>query len=274
VVSRPYVLLSCATSIDGCLDDTSPHRLILSNDADLDRVDAVRAGCDAIFVGAGTVRRDRPRLLVRSPRRREERRARGLPPSPLKVTLTSTGELDPGGPFFAAGEGEKLVYCAAGAVGTARARLGSVATVVDGGDPVDVRRVLADLYERGVRRLLVEGGAAVSTWFLGAGLVDELHLAIAPFVVGEAGAPRLNGAGRFPREAAGRAVLAEVRQLDDVVLLRYRFPSAGLLPTPHEPACAGIRATGRPGPRTRLPARHQRTRTTAPGRLATSANSP
>jgi 5-amino-6-(5-phosphoribosylamino)uracil reductase len=228
VVSRPYVLLSCATSIDGCLDDASPQRLILSNDADLDRVDAVRAGCDAILVGAGTVRRDRPRLLVRSPRRREERIARGLPPSPVKVTLTSTGDLDPDSPFFAAGEGEKLVYCSARAVATARGRLGAVATVVDGPDPLDVRRLLADLHERGVRRLLVEGGAAVCTAFLGAGLVDELHLAIAPFIVGEPGAPRLAGAGRLPREGAGRAVLVETRQIGDMVLLCYRFPGAGL----------------------------------------------
>jgi 5-amino-6-(5-phosphoribosylamino)uracil reductase len=228
MTSRPFVLLSCATSIDGCLDDTSAHRLILSGEADLDRVDAVRADSDAILVGAGTVRRDRPRLLVRSPLRRQERVARGRPPSPLKVTLTATGQLDPGNPFFAAGGGEKIVYCAGANAVTARARLGAVASVVDAGDPVDLRLVLADLHGRGVRRLLVEGGAVVSTAFLGAGLVDELHLAIAPFLVGEAAAPRFAGGGRLPREAAGRAVLAEVRRLGDVVLLRYRFPAATL----------------------------------------------
>jgi 5-amino-6-(5-phosphoribosylamino)uracil reductase len=225
VDARPFVLLSCATSIDGRLDDTSPQRLVLSNDADLDRVDGVRAASDAILVGAGTVRRDRPRLLVRSMQRRLDRLARGLPASPLKVTLTSSGDLDPGNPFFTAGEGEKIVYCARPVIAAAQTRLGSVATVVDGGDPVDVRHLLSDLHDRGVRRLMVEGGAAVHTAFLGAGLVDELHLAIAPFLVGEAAAPRLTGAGRLPRHAAGRAVLAEVRQLGDVVLLRYRFPA-------------------------------------------------
>ena len=52
---RPYVLLSCAVSLDGCLDDATPHRLVLSGPEDLDRVDAERAGCDAILVGAGTI---------------------------------------------------------------------------------------------------------------------------------------------------------------------------------------------------------------------------
>ena len=63
---RPYILLSCGMSIDGYLGSATPRRLELSNDADFDRVDAVRASCDAILVGAATVRNDNPRLLVRS----------------------------------------------------------------------------------------------------------------------------------------------------------------------------------------------------------------
>src|ERR1017187_9048287 len=86
MTSRPYVLLSCAMSVDGYIDDNTPKRLILSNEEDLDRVDAVRAECDAILIGAETIRRDNPRLLVKSPARRAEREARGLPPYPLKVT--------------------------------------------------------------------------------------------------------------------------------------------------------------------------------------------
>ena len=58
---RPYVVLSCAISLDGCLDGTGEDRLVLSGPADLDRVDAERAAADAILVGAGTIRRDDPR---------------------------------------------------------------------------------------------------------------------------------------------------------------------------------------------------------------------
>ena len=123
---RPYVLLSCATSADGYLDDASPRRLILSGPADLDRVDEVRAGCDAILVGAQTVRKDNPRLLIRDPRRRARRAARGLPEHPARVTLTATGDLDPQARFFAPGA-LRLVYCATPAIGRARARLGRTA---------------------------------------------------------------------------------------------------------------------------------------------------
>src|SRR5690349_9265774 len=108
---RPYTLLSCSVSIDGYIGSAA-SRLLLSNDADFDRVDAVRASCDAILVGAATVRTDNPRLLVRSERRREERTARGLAPSPMKVTVTERVGLDPHADFFTTGDAEKLVYCA------------------------------------------------------------------------------------------------------------------------------------------------------------------
>ncbi len=130
---RPYILLSCGMSIDGYLGSASPRRLELSNNADFDRVDAVRASCDAILVGAATVRSDNPRLLVRSRTRRDARAARGLPPSPIKVTLTERVELDPRADFFTTGDNEKLVYCASPRVVDAQSRLGRVATVVDGG---------------------------------------------------------------------------------------------------------------------------------------------
>ncbi|RAK29261.1 5-amino-6-(5-phosphoribosylamino)uracil reductase [Actinoplanes lutulentus] len=265
VVERPYILLSCGMSIDGYLDDASAERLMLSNDADFDRVDEVRAGCDAILVGASTIRQDNPRLLVRSAERRAARVARGEHPNPVKVTVTSTCHLDPQASFFTAGDAEKLVYCATPAVNEARTLLnatapasradvvsgearaagaaaaagatatatatvgvdatagagGSLITVVDGGDPVDVRRVADDLGERGIRRLMVEGGGRMHTQFLTAGLADELQLVIAPFFVGDARAPRFVHDGAFPWGPANRAGLAEVRQIGDVVLLRY-----------------------------------------------------
>lgn len=221
MTARPYVLLSCAMSIDGYIDDASTERLVLSNDGDLDRVDGVRAACDAILVGAATVRRDDPRLLVRSERRRAERVARGLPPSPAKVTVTGSGDLDPAARFFTFGDGVKLVYCPSGAVEKTREQVGDVATVVDGGEPVTPQSVVDDLAVRGVRRLMVEGGGTLHGQFLAAGLADELHLVVAPFFVGDCRAPRFVRDGRFPWHPGRRARVVEVRRIDDVVLTRY-----------------------------------------------------
>ena len=208
-------------SIDGYLAGAQRQPLPLSNSADFDRVDGVRAGCDAILVGAATIRNDQPRLLVRSEGRRSERVDRGLRPYPITVTVTGRGQLDASARFFATGDTEKIVYCASSAVDQARQQLGSVATVVDGGQPVDMARLSEDLYRRGVRRLMVEGGASMHTQFLAGDLADELQLAVAPFFIGDSRAPRFVGDGQFPWNPARRATLAEVRQLGDVVLLRY-----------------------------------------------------
>lgn len=233
---RPYTLLSCGISIDGYLDRGTDERLILSNEADLDRVDDVRAGCDAILVGAATIRHDNPRLLVRHPARIEQRAERGLRRSPVKVTLTRRGDLDPCADFFCTGDSEKLVYCASDAVLTTRRRLGTAATVVDGGHPVDVRRVSEDLRTRGVRRLMVEGGGTVHTQFLTADLADELQLVVAPFFVGDSRASRFVGDGHFPFHPGRRARLAEVRPIGDVVLLRYALSSRFCLDLTEESA--------------------------------------
>ncbi|MCA1708828.1 MAG: dihydrofolate reductase family protein, partial [Actinobacteria bacterium] len=70
-------------------------------------------------------------------------------------------------------------------------------------------------------RLMVEGGSTVHTLFLTAGVVDEIHFVIAPFFVGDPGAPRFVRAADFPQNADNPMVLAETRQIGDVVLLRY-----------------------------------------------------
>jgi 5-amino-6-(5-phosphoribosylamino)uracil reductase len=81
--------------------------------------------------------------------------------------------------------------------------------------------MVEDLAARGVRRLMVEGGGSVHTQFLTAGLADELQLVVAPLFVGDSRANRFVGDGRFPWNPLQRAKLAEVRQIDDVALLRY-----------------------------------------------------
>jgi 5-amino-6-(5-phosphoribosylamino)uracil reductase len=238
VPQRPYVLLSAAVSADGYIDDATPDRLVLSDAADLDRVDEVRAGVDAILVGAGTIRADNPRLLVRSAARRAARAAAGRAASPARVTLTRRGGLDPGARFFTAeagsiveaaslGEagapggtpdpGQRIVYAAGLVAGRVREQLSGTGAEVVAQDGLDA--ILADLGARGVERLLVEGGAGVLTGFLAAGLADELQLMVAPFFVG--GGVRMTQAGAYPHGPGNPMRLADVGRLGDAVLLRY-----------------------------------------------------
>ncbi|MEU9677843.1 MULTISPECIES: RibD family protein [Streptomyces] len=220
MTTRPYVILSAAMSVDGYLDDTSPERLLLSNALDFDRVDQVRAESDAILIGATTMRQDNPRLLVNSADRRAQRVADGKPEYPLKVTVTRTGDISADLKFWHHG-GEKLVFTVDDAVGKVRATLGDLADVVSVGPDLDWGLVLDELGGRGVTRLMVEGGSTIHTQLMAADLADEVHLAIAPLLVGQPEAARFLSAADYPGGSTARMKVLEVRAIDDVVLVRY-----------------------------------------------------
>ena len=219
---RPYTLLSCGMSIDGYLSSGTTTRLLLSNDADFDRVDAERAASDAILVGAGTIRKDNPRLLVRSPERRAARVAQGLAPSPMKVTVTRRAELDCAASFFAADGADKLVYCPSTSVAEARGRLGAAAAVVDAGRALHASTACA--------RTSATAASAASWSRVGGRCTPSCSRPTSPTSSSSSSRPSSSAApkppvssetGDFPWNPDRRATLAEVRQIGDVVLLRY-----------------------------------------------------
>ena len=169
------VTLSAAVTADGFLDDNSPRRLIISTPEDWAEVYRLRAAHDAILVGAETLRRDDPSLLVRDEEVRARRRERGLPPDIAKATLTGTGELSPGLRFFTEGEAERYVFSP-----HEIDSLQNIATVISTEGPITAKLIVTQLEKRGIERLMVEGGAAVLRMFLGEGMADTLRLAVNP----------------------------------------------------------------------------------------------
>ncbi|WP_280425695.1 RibD family protein [Nocardia carnea] len=222
---RPYVLLSVATSVDGYIDDTSDERLLLSNADDFARVDEVRAGVDAILVGAETIRSDNPRLIVKSGELTAQRVRAGKTAQPVKVTVTASGNLDPDAKFWHHGtEQQKPLVYTTTAGAEKLTRLAGVAEIVDLGPVVDFAALVDDLGRLGIERLMVEGGGTIHTAFLSSGLADELHLAIGPTLVGEPDAPRFLHPAAFPGGPTHRMRLLDITQIGDVALLRYEPP--------------------------------------------------
>ncbi|NLH99885.1 MAG: 5-amino-6-(5-phosphoribosylamino)uracil reductase [Chthonomonadales bacterium] len=197
-VTLPKVLLSCAITLDGYLNDLSPERLQLSSEADRDAVDALRAAADAVMVGVGTVMTDDPALTVRSPVRQAARQLAGRPRQPLRVVLAGHRRLDDLYKVTGDGLGATLVYGTEGAHGR-NVEYVRVASR-------DMVEALRDLSARGIARVLVEGGEAISSEVLRRDLADVLRVAIAPCVVGRSRSPRI--AGRLRSGLAQRLSLA------------------------------------------------------------------
>lgn len=207
----PYIIISTAMSLDGYIDDATDTRLRISNKKDFDRVDKLRDSCDAILVGANTIRKDNPKLLAKSGKKL------------IKVTLSSSNNLDASSLFFTTGDSEKIVYTIFFSEKIMKERFASRATIVGIDDEhIDLRFVLEDLYKRGIKRLMVEGGSSIITQFLKEGLVDELQIALAGFFVGQKDAPRFVKHANFPWNKNNRLHLDSVEKLDDIAVLIYK----------------------------------------------------
>jgi GTP cyclohydrolase II len=174
---RPYVLLKYAQTVDGRIATRTGDSKWISGEAERRVAHALRAACDAVLVGAGTVRRDDPQLTVRM-----------VPgATPVRVVLDSTLRSEPESRVFA-DDAPTVVFTttAADDARSARLRASGVAvrTVAAAPRGVDLEAVLADLRASGVGSLLVEGGAAVLTSVLRAGLADRLVVSVSPTIVG------------------------------------------------------------------------------------------
>ncbi len=182
------VTLSFATTADGFLDDASSQRLMISTPEDWAAVGRLRADCDAILVGAETLRRDDPALSLRDESVRRRRQAIGLRPDGTKVTLTASGRLDPSLRFFTEGDADRIVFSTHDLPA-----LHDRAAVIVSDEPLTARRIVTELEKRGIGHLLVEGGAHVLRMFLEEGMADTVRAAVNPaLTLGEAGYARFS----------------------------------------------------------------------------------
>lgn len=154
----------------------------------------LRELADVVVVGAGTARTENysgAQMTVAQRRNRQQRGQSEIPPIAL---VSRSGRLDHDLPVLTRTEVPPLVLTCADAAADARSRLGAAAEVLDcsAGDPaqVDPAAALAALVDRGLSRILCEGGPSLMGTFLEAGLLDEVCLTTAPVLVGGS-APRI-----------------------------------------------------------------------------------
>jgi 2,5-diamino-6-(ribosylamino)-4(3H)-pyrimidinone 5'-phosphate reductase len=216
--ARPVVHVNCAVSVDGRLAYAGGKPAPLSGPEDLRRVQELRAASDGILVGVGTVVADDPSLRVHW-----ELLGRPSGPSPTRIVLDSNGRTPPSARVL---DGSQPTVIAT-AERCHRAFPSGVTVVRAGVDRVDLRQLLSGLVERGIRRLMVEGGSQVIGSFLAAGFVDRLTVFVAPVVIGDATAPVL---ATFPMAGPPTPVVplrrVAAEPLDEGTLITY-VPAAG-----------------------------------------------
>jgi GTP cyclohydrolase II len=175
---RPYVVLKYAQTLDGRIATGSGDAKWISGPGERRISHALRAACDAVAVGAGTVLADNPLLTVRM--------VPGV--SPIRVILDSALRLPPDAHVFGA-DASTIVLTTVRSDPARRANLReggiSVAVVREAPDGIDLPDGLARLRRLGIRSLLVEGGARVITSMLRERLADRVVVAVAPLLLGK-----------------------------------------------------------------------------------------
>jgi len=169
-----------AQTLDGRIATAGGSSQWIGGRGDILHTHRLRALCDAVLVGAGTVAQDDPRLTTREVAGR----------SPVRVVLDPNRRLPAGRTVFAGGP-PTLLACLDGAPGGDRHGAAEVIRLPrgengggNGGGGIDLAALLRALAARGLSRVFVEGGGVTVSSFLAAGLLDRLHVTVAPVILG------------------------------------------------------------------------------------------
>lgn len=228
-MNRPFVFINVAMTADGKIDTFQRKGAGISSPRDKERVDQLRAESDAVMVGGRTLLDEDPKLTVKSEALREARVRRGLTPNPVKVGVVSEAKFEPHSKFLHEGGGRVVIFT------TPRTsneqlefiRSQNAQVFVHAGERVDLRAMMQTLHEMGIRRLMVEGGAALNFELIRLGLADELSAYVAPMIFGGETAPTLAAGSGLERSAAVLLKLIHAEGWEDGgVLLKYKIERA------------------------------------------------
>ncbi|MFE4368120.1 pyrimidine reductase family protein [Streptomyces sp. NPDC056835] len=218
---RPWLRANMVSTLDGAAHHEGRSQSI-SSAADMRVFGTLRALADAVVVGAETVRLEKYRPARARDAFAARRAAAGQRPAPVIAVVSASLELDFSLPLFTAPLVPTLVLTGAAAPAErilAAEKAGVEVVIAGDGSGADPERVVPALADRGLVRLLTEGGPRLLGQFVAAGVLDELCLTVSPMLA-SGYAQRIAG-GPAPA-VPERFALASLLEQDGFLFTRYR----------------------------------------------------
>jgi 2,5-diamino-6-(ribosylamino)-4(3H)-pyrimidinone 5'-phosphate reductase len=215
-MNRPYVIINCAISADGKIASPAGRQIRISNEEDMRRVYNLRNEFDAVLVGVNTIQADNPKLTVKEGYVQN-------PKNPVRVIL-DTHCITKEDALVVDKQAKTLIITNGECDKNYKSNVEVVQCGVDYEGFIDLNQMLEILYDRGIRKLMVEGGSTVIWNFLKQGLVDDLFVFIGPMVIGGKYTPSMaDGEGIDQEDELINLEIVEFRKIGNGLLVHYKM---------------------------------------------------
>lgn len=215
-MNRPYVIINCAMSADGKIASPAGKQLRISSEEDIIRMYNLRNNCDAVLVGVETILADDPKLTVKE-------KYVDNPKNPIRIILDTNCRTKENA-LAVDNNAKTLIFTD----GQCNRNYGQTVEVVqcdsDYDGLIDLEKMLSILADRGIKKLMVEGGSTVIWNFLKKGFVDDLFVYIGPIIIGGKYTPSMaDGEGINSEENPISLEIVETKKMEPGLLVHYKL---------------------------------------------------
>jgi 2,5-diamino-6-(ribosylamino)-4(3H)-pyrimidinone 5'-phosphate reductase len=216
VNSKPKVILSAAITLDGKIGQKNKH-VVLSSKSDKIRVHKLRSKSDAILVGKNTVEQDDPLLTVRY--------AKGK--NPIRIILDSHGTIKNNSRIIKTCKRVPTIIVTSEIISKSnlnRLQKLPIDVIICGKNQVNITKLLSILSKKGIKTILLEGGGTLNRSFLKKNLIDEMVIALTPYVLGSENTVSLFEGLSFPSLKMKLPLkLKKVQKSGNEIILNYKL---------------------------------------------------
>jgi 2,5-diamino-6-(ribosylamino)-4(3H)-pyrimidinone 5'-phosphate reductase len=214
-MKKPYIIINCAMSADGKLALPNKKQIRISSKEDIKRMYELRNNCDAVLVGIGTILSDNPKLTVKNKYVKNQK-------NPIRIILDSKCRV-PLNSYVLDNSSKTYIITSQNCVRKFGINVEILKCKKNKEGDINLNDLLSQLKNRGINRLMVEGGGTVIWSFIKNGFFDDLFVYVAPFIIGGKITPTMSdGIGINDEKSKILLNIIEIKKFGEGFLIHYK----------------------------------------------------